>query len=133
MNALSSRRYAEYRRKVREKLAAAKAGGNHDGSDDKTKPGSPRNRSFFKLLTEFLKLLKGHGWSVGFALATLTMATVLRLVPPLATKVVIDNVLIDEPLPQWLIAWGLPADRYQLLYWVGAFVAGLSILATIIH
>jgi len=133
MNALSSRRYAEYRRKVREKLAAAKAGDKQDSADDSVKPGSARNRSFLRLLIEFLRLLKGHGWSVGFALATLTVATVLRLVPPLATKVVVDNVLIDEPLPAWLSARGLPDDRYQLLYWVGAFVAGISIVATIIH
>jgi len=133
MNALSSRRYAEYRRKVREKLAAAKREGKSERVDDSVKPGAARNRSFFRLLVEFLKLLEGHGWSVAFALATLTVATVLRLVPPLATKVVVDNVLIDAPLPAWLAAWGLPSDRYQLLYWVGGFVAGLSILATIVH
>ena len=131
MNALSSRRYAEYRRQIREKLAGPTGKDAADKSGDK--PAPKRSRSFFKLLTEFLGLLQGHGWSVGFALATLTLATILRLIPPLATKVVIDNVLIDQPLPQWLSAWGLPSDRYQLLYWVGAFVAGISILATIIH
>jgi ATP-binding cassette, subfamily B, bacterial len=135
MNALSSRRYAEYRRQVQERrsLPAARDAIKEAPIGGVGKGSGGRSRSFFRLLVEFLKLLEGHRWSVAFALATLTVATLLRLVPPLATKVVVDHILIDEPIPAWWTARGLPSDRYELLYWVGAGVAGLSILATLIH
>src|SRR5207302_3452455 len=94
----------------------------------------PRSRSFGRLLWEFALLLRGHWWAIGFALATLTIATLLRLAPPLATKVVIDNILADRPPPAW---WterlGLPTDRFQLLYVIGAAIAAVSFLATLIH
>lgn len=129
MNVLSSRRYAAYRQRLNDRREQ-----KPDTSVPKDGEKKPqRNRSFFQLLREFLGLLRGHRMAVAFALATLSVATVLRLVPPLATKVVIDNVLIDEPLPAWLLAWGLPSDRYQLLYWVGAAVGIVSIVATVIH
>jgi ATP-binding cassette subfamily B protein/subfamily B ATP-binding cassette protein MsbA len=86
------------------------------------------------LFWEFLRLLRGHGSAIGFALATLILATLLRLIPPLATKLVVDNVLIDRPLPAWWTElYGLPTDRYQLLYWIGAAVGVLSLTATAIH
>ena len=132
----SSRRYSEYRRQLKTRQ------GDKDGPADKKSPGAggepprppPGARPFGRLFIEFLKLLRGHGWAIGFALATLTVATLLRLGPPLATKLVVDNVLIDRALPAW---WterlGLSTDRYQLLYLVGGAVAGISILATVIH
>lgn len=124
--ASSGRRYRDYRQKAgRERSAPA-----DDKSEKKLKPV----RSFARLLREFLRLLHGHEWAIGFALATLTVATLLRLVPPLATKLVVDNVLTDQPLPAWWSdSYGLPDDRYRLLYLVGAFVAGVSLLATAIH
>lgn len=123
MPLLSSRRYRDYRRQQSSKTGQAAA------SDQKP----AKTRSFGVLLWEFLRLLRGHGWAVGFALATLTLATLLRLMPPLATKLVVDNVLIDRPLPPWWSAQGLPTDRYQLLYWLGAAVGLLSLAATAIH
>ena len=128
----SSRRYAEYRRQLRKRRA-----GDEPPARPSSDPHGPRDtrrsRSFGRLFWQFLLLLRGRGWAVGFALATLTLATVLHLAPPLATKLVIDNVLSNRPLPSWWTAsLGLPTDRFQVLYLVGAFVAVVSILATAI-
>lgn len=123
----SGQRYRDYRRQLREPVAKSKGAA---GSNAKR----PQARGFGKLLWEFLKLLRGHGWAIGFALATLTMATLLRLAPPLATKLVVDNVLSDRPLPAWwTAAYDLPTDRYQLLYWIGGAVGLISLLSTAIH
>jgi ATP-binding cassette subfamily B protein/subfamily B ATP-binding cassette protein MsbA len=128
MNSASSgQRYRDYRRELHDKSAKSNVA---DSADEKKRQA----RGFRQLLWEFLRLLRGHGWAIGFALATLTLSTLLRLAPPLATKLVVDNVLTDRPLPVWWTqSYGLPTDRYQLLYWVGAAVAVISLLATAIH
>jgi len=126
----SSRSYAEYRQQLRQR--------RKDKSDSKDKAGGesprPRSRSFGRLLWEFVLLLRGHWWAIGFALATLTVSTLLRLAPPLATKIVIDNILTDRPLPAaWTEQYGLPTDRFRLLYVIGGAIAAVSLLATLIH
>jgi ATP-binding cassette, subfamily B, bacterial len=123
----SGQRYRDYRRQLRDPSAESNGAASAHAK-------SPKARGFGKLLWEFLRLLRGHGWAIGFALATLTLATLLRLAPPLATKLVVDNVLSDRPLPSWWAnSYGLPTDRYQLLYWVGGAVGVVSLLATAIH
>ena len=124
--ASSSRRYAEYRRQLRQKRAAAETA----TADE---PAHRRTRSFARLFLEFLRLLRSHSGGLIVALATLTIATVLRLLPPLATKLVFDNVLAAEPLPAWWMQWQLPTDRYQVLYFVAGVIIGVSLLATAIH
>jgi ATP-binding cassette subfamily B protein len=128
--ASSQRRFQEYRQKVR-----ARNRGETPAdliNEDEKKEKAPRTRTFGQLLREFLKLLAGHRGPLIVALSTLTAATLLNLVPPLATKLVIDNVLTDKPLPAWGREWGLPTDRYQLLYLVGAFVVGVSVFSSIV-
>lgn len=126
----SNQRFTEYRQKVRARNQQGAASDSADEDDKKDK--TPRSRTFGQLLTEFLKLLAGHRGPIVFALGTLTIATLLSLVPPLATKLVIDNVLTEKPFPAWISEWGLPADRYQLLYLVGAFVVGVSLFGTMV-
>jgi ATP-binding cassette subfamily B protein/subfamily B ATP-binding cassette protein MsbA len=71
---------------------------------------------------------------VAFALATLTVATLLKLVPPVATKLTVDYVLTDNKLPAAWTHWlPLPQDKLQLLFWfVGAAVA-ISLLSAATH
>ena len=130
--ASSSQRFKEYRKKVRARNrgeASSDVNAGDDEADKKTK----RTRSFGQLLREFLSLLRGHRWAIVIALGTLTLATLLQLVPPLATKLVIDNILTDRPLPEWWSQdWQLPTDRYQLLYLVGLLVVGVSLLTSLI-
>ncbi len=123
----SGQLYRDYRHQLRDHSAKSNPAASF-------KANSPHARGFGQLLREFLRLLRGHRWAIGFALATLTLATLLRLVPPLAIKLVVDNVLNDRPLPNWWAEqYGLPTDRYQLLYWVGGAVGIVSLLATAIH
>ena len=123
----SGQRYRDYRRHLRDPTAETNGAVPAKSKDRKS-------RGFSRLMWEFLRLLRGHGGAIGFALATLTLATLLRLVPPLATKLVVDNVLSDRPLPAWWVAsYGLPTDRYELLYWVGGIVVVVSLLATVVH
>ncbi|MFO0873264.1 MAG: ABC transporter ATP-binding protein [Phycisphaerales bacterium] len=67
-----------------------------------------RSRGFRPLLSAFLRLLRPHWPSMAVALATLTVATLLGLLSPLATKIAIDSVFADHPLPR-LLADRLPS------------------------
>ncbi len=127
-SASSSRRYAEYRQELRQKRDRRSEAAGADGQ-----PSPRKSRSFGRLLLDFLGLLRGHWGSLIVAIGTLTIATVLRLLPPLATKVVIDNVLTAGKLPAWWNELALPSDRYQVLYLVGGAIIGVSLLATLIH
>ncbi len=67
------------------------------GSESTTK-----HRSLFRLYRELFQFLEGHWLTIVFALIMLSVATLLKLVPPAATKLVIDNVLLGKPLPSGL-------------------------------
>ena len=78
-----------------------------------------RLRSSGNLILRFLQLLKGQRLPVAFALFTLTISTLLSLIPPAATKFIIDYVLTDHPLPPEISAWiNVPQDRWQFLLMV---------------
>jgi ATP-binding cassette subfamily B protein/subfamily B ATP-binding cassette protein MsbA len=88
-----------------------------------------RHRSFFELLGRFFGLLRGLRARLVLALTTLTVATLLNLVPPAATKVVVDYVLIDNPVPAFLTdVLRLPSDRRMLL---GAVALGVVSVAVV--
>ncbi|MFN0019529.1 MAG: ABC transporter ATP-binding protein [Pirellulaceae bacterium] len=125
----SRRRFAKYRQSLKKKSRIQPEAGETPRA-----PETAKTRSTGRLLSEFLQLLRGETWPLAFALATLTLATIVRLGPPLATKIVIDNVLTDRPMPEWWSqSWHLPTDRYQVVYLVGAGIVVLSIVATLIH
>ncbi|MHC4787435.1 MAG: 6TM ABC transporter family protein, partial [Planctomycetota bacterium] len=89
-----------------------------------------RHRSFFQLLGRFLGLLRGLRGRLALALATLTIATLLNLAPPAATKVIVDYVLIDNPVPVFLTdVLRLPDDRRQLLGAVALGVIGIAVVS----
>ena len=77
-------------------------------------------------MREFFGLLRGHRRTGALALGTLTLATLLNLAPPAATKIVVDYVLIGNPLPAGLAEWGLPAERRALL---GATALAIAFIA----
>lgn len=52
-----------------------------------------------QLIRSFLQLAGPHRWAVAFALLTLTISTGLALIPPAATKFVVDYIIGDSPLP----------------------------------
>ena len=131
--ATSRRRFSEYLRD----LARRRKAGELDvavSPHAHARPATPRNRSFWTLLIEFLGLLKGIRLQLAFALATLSVATLLKLLPPTATKIVIDNVLggkpITSPWLQWLHA---EAGRGHLLAMLAMAVLVISLVQTVIH
>ncbi len=105
------------------------------GSSAETKEGKPvrRSRSAWSLFRLFVGLLREHRRSMALALGALTVATLLGLVPPAATKVAIDYVFVDAPLPPGLAAlfpasWNVTGDRGNLL---AAVVIVVVILASL--
>jgi ATP-binding cassette subfamily B protein len=66
-------------------------------------PGSVgQDRSIPRLLRELWNVLRGHRWAISGSLALLSFGTLLKLIPPAATKFVIDYVLLAKPLPAGL-------------------------------
>lgn len=132
MNHPSSRdQYREYRQQLREQGGPRQVRPTLDGNDGGARS---RQRSFATLLREFLRLLSGHRRAMVVALATLTIATILKLVPPAATKLAIDYVLGDRSLPTVLTeTLPLPQSRLSLLVCIAVAVAVISILATLMH
>lgn len=126
-NEPSSRtRFDEYREKVRSG-DLPKGGSFHGPVSDK--PQSPRHRSAFGLVRSFLKLAGPHRWAIGFAVCTLTVATVLGLLPPAVTKFVVDYVIGSEPMPTFLTSLlGNDLSRRELLIYavVGVFVISVA-------
>ncbi len=86
-----------------------------------------RDRSALELIRSFLKLLRSHRTSVAFSLATLSTATLLALIPPAATKFVVDNVLGGQPLPAAVPAW-VPREPWPLLLLITGVVIAISAL-----
>ncbi|MDA1049955.1 MAG: ABC transporter ATP-binding protein [Planctomycetota bacterium] len=128
MSRLTSRqRFSAYRKRVLSQGDRSSHGRTRDVSKQ-------RSRSFFELFWEFIRLLRGHRRAIVIALATLTVATLIKLAPPVSLKLAIDYVLPDKPLPvAWSEQYHLPTDRVQLLLLIGAAVIATSLVASIIH
>ncbi|MDP6721156.1 MAG: ABC transporter transmembrane domain-containing protein, partial [Pirellulaceae bacterium] len=80
----------------------------------------------------FFGLLAGFRATLVLALASLTVATLLKLVPPVGIKLVIDYVVDDQPIP---VAWAthLPESKVALLFLIAGGIIALSIAATLVH
>ena len=122
----SRRRFETYRQELAQRRA-----GNSDTPDPKAH--KPPHRSFFRLLWQFLGLVRGQRAALLFGLAALTISTLLKLVPPAVTKLVIDYVLTPQPLPASLARW-LPTNLEPsgLLVILAGGVVALSVTDTLI-
>jgi ATP-binding cassette, subfamily B, bacterial len=95
---------------------------------------SRSHRSFWKLFVSFWGLLKGFRGKILFGLGTVTISTVLALIPPLGTKLAIDCALTvpTKPLPSWLSEiLGQPTPMV-LLVWIAVLVAVVTLVRTVI-
>jgi ATP-binding cassette subfamily B protein len=90
------------------------------------------DRSSWTLIKRFVDLLRGQRGRITFALATLTVATVLALVPPAATKVVVDYVLGGQELPDFVPAW-VPREQWPLLMTLTTAVLVISLVKLVVH
>jgi ATP-binding cassette subfamily B protein/subfamily B ATP-binding cassette protein MsbA len=128
--ATSRQRFQEYQRDLKRRLA----GGRDAAPGPAERPEEPRQpaasgRSWPVLLRELWRLLEGRRGTIVFALATLSVSTLLKLIPPAATKITIDYVLTDHPLPSELARW-LPWEptRTRLLFAVALGVVLVSVV-----
>lgn len=93
-----------------------------------------RDRSFGVLVRSFFHLMEGQRLALAFALATLTISTLLKLIPPAATKLAIDNVLGAQPLPPALANVLPPSiEPKALLFALAAAVIAISLVETTIQ
>ena len=129
-NASSRQRYQDYLRELAKKRAEAAGRGGTSGETTR------RQRTAWQLLREFWQQLSGHRGKVIFSLATLTVSTLLGLVPPAGTKFAIDYVLTEPPqaMPPALAAW-LPEGltRMGLLWIIAGAVCAITLTRTAIH
>lgn len=94
----SRSRFEQYRSQARS--GELPKGGVH--SSEPQKPKKDRVRPARELVQRFFGLLKGFGWQIVGCLASVTVATTLALIPPSATKFLVDFVLPGKP-PEWLV------------------------------
>lgn len=131
----SGKRFAEYKVRRRQKSRA--------GDDAAITEGKPtrhqRTRSVREVLGAFWKLSRGHHSRLGLALATLSVSTLIGMVLPVSTKLVMDYVWADEPGPEALAQYidiplqadGSP-DRMAILWMIGLTMITLTITSVVI-
>ncbi len=92
-------------------------------------------RSLWTLYRELGRVLSGSRGTLALALVGLTFGTLLKLVPPAATKLVIDQVLLARPLPEKVLArlpFTVPTDPRGLLWLLVGVVLAVSVLGSIV-
>ena len=89
-----------------------------------------RTRSFRGLLSEFFTLVGKNRKDIFWALGFLTVGATVGLIPPAATKIVFDNILGDQPLPN-AITRNFPAleNKITLLAAIAIGTVTLALIA----
>lgn len=135
-------RYAKYREELKNRKPGElsehekrknEAVRSNRGGGLEGRPGARRHRSFWRLFRAFLGLIAGHRRGIALALVLLAISTLLGLLPIYGTKLIIDNVLGDRPLPSEIPAWlPLPSDPRTLLSTVCISMIVIAFVAMII-
>lgn len=130
----SRNRFLEYLNRVRLRNQSGKGTVPPRFHSPSDKPQPKAHRSILVLLREFFQLARGQRTILAFSLGTLTFATLLKLVPPAATKIAVDHVLVGKPLPpdlaRFFPASWLPWQQFTLL---AVLLCAVSITQTIVH
>lgn len=125
----SRARFEDYRTKVKRKELPQ--GGFHSTRDDSRKP---RGRSATRLVLQFFQLLTPYRWQLAGVLGSLTIATIIGLIPPAGTKFVIDYGLTGKRLPEpALRLFPSLADPKQLLLVTVLVVTAISLSRILLH
>jgi ATP-binding cassette subfamily B protein/subfamily B ATP-binding cassette protein MsbA len=95
-------RYQEYLHAYREKIRGLSAGRAPETQQDGRAAGG-KHRSLPVLYRELYRVLKGHRKTIAVALLGLSAATLLKLIPPAATKGAIDYVMLGRPIPSSVV------------------------------
>ncbi len=118
----SRQQFEQYRTELR-------GGNGHSGHPLRK---AVRDRASLALISRFFQLLRGHRLSLSLSLLTLTVGTLLALLPPAATKFVIDYVLTHRPLPAIAPRW-VPREPWPLLLLVTGSVLAISYVRIVIQ
>src|SRR6478672_3371357 len=130
LHSSSRERFEHYRKQVKQK--ALPAGGYH--STDAPRSAKDRVRSATQLAWQFFRLLRAYRWQTFLILLSAAIATLIGLIPPAGTKVVIDYGLNHQPLPQrWLNRFPSLADPRQLLLVTVIAVSVISLVKIVIQ
>jgi ATP-binding cassette subfamily B protein/subfamily B ATP-binding cassette protein MsbA len=73
--------------------------------ESQTGPRPFKHRSLPQLYRELYRVLVGHRATLLVAFVGLSLATVLKLIPPAATKAMIDYVVMAKPVPEGVASW----------------------------
>ena len=126
-----------FRAFLRERRAALRSAPEEASDRDVWNRNAParRNRSLAELYRELYGVLKGHRRAIIVALLGLSAATLLKLIPPAATKAAIDYVLLAHPIPEAVHDWlpvAVPESPRRRLAILVALVAVVSIVGTLV-
>jgi ATP-binding cassette, subfamily B, bacterial len=149
----SRRRFSKYREIVRQRHADPTPSTPHHRETSPKKLGE-RDRKFIELFGHFWRLTRPQRHSIVTALFLLTIAIVLRLIPPLGTKLAIDSALTRpaNPLPDWagpIMQWSQSvlnhwfqsaggtedsdSTKLLLLYSIAAIVVVVTLVGTAVN
>lgn len=104
------------------------------GNDKNATNKTDELRSTWALLKSFWGLLRTQRSAIAWALLTLTLSTTLGLLPPAATKVIIDYILDDKPIPTDLpVPVAIPQDRWTLLLLIVGAIVSVSVIKIVLH
>lgn len=92
-----------------------------------------RVRTSWQLVLLFLQLLRPYRGPLTLALLTVTLSTLLGLLPPAGTKFVVDYVLDGKPLPSWFTRYSSLRGPLPLLSLTVATVTLVSLVRIAIH
>lgn len=129
----SRRRFNEYKQDLKRRRAQGEFKANTGGHHSRSSQRGPRHRSFGQLFAQFFGLMRGHRGAIAFSLATLTFSTLLKLIPPAATKIVVDLLDGDATnltVPAWLPP---PSEPKSLLVAIALGIVVISLIESVIH
>ena len=126
----SRSRFDRYREQVKRKQLPQ--GGIHSSGDVRSR--KDRVRSAGQLVWQFFRLLYPFRWQISWILVSVTISTLLGLLPPAGTKFIIDYGLNGRKLSDWWLNRfpSLNNPRQLLLFTVVA-VAIISVVKIIVH
>lgn len=125
----SRRRFLDYQQKLTEKLKKKPDPKEQDAKETKDLRKRVRTRSAWELIKAYLGIIAPFKWAVAVALAAVTVSTLIKLIPPAGTKIIVDYVLGEKSLEGvWPTSLPLPDDRWQLLIWVTTGMLVISLL-----
>lgn len=127
----SRSRFERYRQQVKRK-ELPKGGGFHQTGP--VRAPKDRVRSATQLAWEFLRLLHPFRWQIWAILLSVTLSTLIGLIPPAGTKFIIDYGLSGKQLPEVVLRqFPMLSEPRRLLLFTVVAVAIVSVIKITVH